>query len=70
MPRYTHWVILAAIDAATPPSQKGYGCFFVLFFGAVTIGAGVLTALTVCCGLSVMVVVEKFQWISIEIRNK
>lgn len=51
--RHTHWVMLAAMDAATPPSQKGYGAFF--FFGGVTRGAGVLTALTFCCGLSLMV---------------
>jgi len=24
----TYWVMDAAIVAATPPSQKGYGCFF------------------------------------------
>jgi hypothetical protein len=54
VPGYTHWVILAAIDAATPPSQKGYGgCFF--FFGGVTMDAGVLIALRFCCGLSLMV---------------
>jgi hypothetical protein len=39
----THWVILAAIDAATPPNQNGYGAFF--FVGFTVTGAGVPAAL-------------------------
>jgi hypothetical protein len=44
----THCVILAAMDAATPPNQNGYGCFF--FLGG-AIGAVVPVALNACCAL-------------------
>lgn len=47
--RYTHWVIDAAMVAATPPSQNGYGCFFSGAGGGARV-AGALDGVDMACG--------------------